>query len=317
MLCENWTLTAPVVQPSLRCCRSPCGQRRGVAARRVSGGCAAYRGLPHLRQLITATSPLPTWPDPGLPRQDARTSVQNDVPGEVGIEPDGEDPCSAGGDLPCGTCLTTSTARSGSARRRRPTSGTQSTASEMDRCGGRPNGRLLAEVVGLSPGRALDVGCGEGADAIWLARGGWTVTAIDVSAVAVGRARAAAELAGASIEWICGDVLETAFAAHSFALVSMLYPALPKAAGEVAVRRLLDSVRPGGVLLAVCHDIDHEHREHMKSRGVDPADYLDADDLVQLLGDEFSVELHANEARIDPPPDNPHTADIVLRARRR
>ena len=62
---------------------------------------------------------------------------------------------------------------------------------------GRPNGRLVAEVAQLTPGRALDVGCGEGADAIWLARRGWTVTAIDVSDVAVRRAREAAELVGA------------------------------------------------------------------------------------------------------------------------
>ena len=74
---------------------------------------------------------------------------------------------------------------------------------------GRPNGRLLAEVAGLIPGWALDVGCGEGADAIWLARNGWTVTAIDISDVAVSRAREAAELAGAAVTWVCGDALQT------------------------------------------------------------------------------------------------------------
>jgi SAM-dependent methyltransferase len=182
---------------------------------------------------------------------------------------------------------------------------------------GRPNGRLLVEVAGLPPGRALDVGCGEGADAIWLARSGWTVSAIDISDVAVGRARTAAELAGASVDWICGDALQMAFPVGSFALVSLQYPALPKAAGEVAVRGLLDTVRPGGLLIAVYHDLDHEHREHMKSRGVDPADYVDADDLRQLLGEDFTVELYAVEPRIDPPPDNPHIADVVLRARHR
>ena len=70
-------------------------------------------------------------------------------------------------------------------------------------------------------------------------------------------------------------------------------------------------MRPGGLLLAVYHDLDDEHREHMKSRGVDPADYVDDDDLDHLLGDDFTVELHAVEPRIDPPPDNPHVADIV------
>jgi SAM-dependent methyltransferase len=182
---------------------------------------------------------------------------------------------------------------------------------------GRPNGRLVVEVAGLTPDRALDVGCGEGADAIWLARNGWTVTAIDVSEVAVGRARAAAGLAGAVVEWICGDALRTAFPAGSFGLVSMQYPALPKAADQAAVRSLLDTVRPGGLLLAIYHDLDHEHREHMKSRGFDPADYVDVDDLGQLLGDDFTVERHAVEPRIDPPPDSSHIADIVMRARRR
>ena len=182
---------------------------------------------------------------------------------------------------------------------------------------GRPNGRLVAEVADLTPGRALDVGCGEGGDAIWLARRGWTVTAIDVSDLAVGRAREAAELAGATIDWVCGDALRTPLPARSFDLVSLQYPALPKAAGEATVRALLDTVRPGGLLLAVYHDLDDEHREHMKSRGVDPADYVGADDLGRLLGDDFTVELHAVEPRIDPPPDTPHIADVVLRARRR
>jgi SAM-dependent methyltransferase len=191
--------------------------------------------------------------------------------------------------------------------------------SERDgaRWSGRPNGRLLAEVASLTPGRALDVGCGEGADAIWLARNGWTVTATDISEVAVTRAREAAELAGAVVEWVRGDALQTAFPAGSFDLVSMQYPALPKAAGEAAVRALLDTVRPGGLLLAVYHDLDDEHLEHMKSRGVDPADYFDAEDLDRLLGDAFTIELHAVEPRIDPPPDNPHIADVVLRAQRR
>ncbi|MBW3669336.1 MAG: methyltransferase domain-containing protein [Actinobacteria bacterium] len=182
---------------------------------------------------------------------------------------------------------------------------------------GRPNGRLVAEVAGLRPGQAVDVGCGEGADAIWLAQRGWTVTAIDVSDVAVSRARQASERAGVAVDWVCGDALQTPFAAGSFDLVSMQYPALPKAGGEPAMQALVDTVRPGGLLLAVYHDLDGERREHMKSRGIDPADYFDADDLGPLLGEAFTIELHAVEPRIDPPPGTPHVADVVVRARRR
>jgi SAM-dependent methyltransferase len=122
----------------------------------------------------------------------------------------------------------------------------------------------------LPPGRALDVGCGEGADAIWLARNGWTVTAIDISYVAVIRARETAERAGAAVEWVCGDALHKPLPAGSFDLVSMQYPALPTAAGEAAVRALLGTVRPSGLLLAGCHDLSDEHREHMKSQGAGP-----------------------------------------------
>src|SRR4051812_48875649 len=163
---------------------------------------------------------------------------------------------------------------------------------------GRPNGRLVAEVADLTPGRALDVGCGEGADAVWLARRGWSVVAIDVSDVAIGRARAAATREGVDVEWICGDALRTSFPVDAFDLVSLQYPALPVQAGEDAVHALLATVRPGGVLLAVYHDLDEEHRAHMKDRGVDVADYVGADDLVGHLAADFTIELHAAEPRV-------------------
>jgi hypothetical protein len=76
-------------------------------------------------------------------------------------------------------------------------------------------------------------------------------------------------------------------------------------------------MRPGALLLAVYHYLDDEHHEHVKAQGADPADYVGADDLVRLLNDVFTVELHAGEPCIDPPPGIPHIADVVLRARRR
>jgi SAM-dependent methyltransferase len=182
---------------------------------------------------------------------------------------------------------------------------------------GRPNGRLVAEVTGLAPGRALDVGCGEGADAIWLAQRGWSVTAVDISTVAVDRARQLAGDDGVVVEWISGDALALDLPARSYDLVSLQYPALPRWAGDDAVRRLLDTVSPGGVLLAVYHDLDDRHREHMKAGGHDPDDFVGLDDLERMLGDEFAVELRASGPRLDPPPGTPHVADLVLRARRR
>ena len=93
--------------------------------------------------------------------------------------------------------------------------------------------------------------------AIWLARRGWMVTAIDISEVAVSRAREAGSLSGAPVEWVCGDALRTPFAARSFDLVSMQYPALPKAAGEAAVRRLLDArVLTEALVLSTCNRVE-------------------------------------------------------------
>jgi SAM-dependent methyltransferase len=174
----------------------------------------------------------------------------------------------------------------------------------------------MVEASELTPGRVIDVGCGEGADAIWLAQHGWTVTAIDVSEVALDRARGAGERAGAEVEWVCGDAMATSFPRRSFDLMSLQYPALPKAAGEAAVHSLLDAIRSGGVLLAVHHDLDSDHREQMRSHGVDVDDYFSVDDLARLLGDDFTIELRVTEPRIDPPPNARHIRDVVLRARR-
>ena len=183
---------------------------------------------------------------------------------------------------------------------------------------GRPNGRFVAEVSASAPGRALDVGCGEGADAIWLAQAGWTVTAVDISSVAIERAREAARQAGVSdeVDWLAGDVLAVPFEASSFDLISLQYPAIPKATGIEALPKVLDALRPGGLLLAVYHDMDDHHREHMKSRGIDPADYLGVDDLADSVAADFTIESRSVVPRIDPPPGTPHVADVVLRARR-
>ena len=121
---------------------------------------------------------------------------------------------------------------------------------------GKPNAQLVAQVSGLPPGRALDAGCGEGADAIWLAGRGWSVTAIDVSVVALerGAAAAAAELGAdgaARITWQQADLLSWDPPAAEFDLVTSQYMHAPDYTG--LHRRLARAVRPGGTFLAVAH----------------------------------------------------------------
>jgi SAM-dependent methyltransferase len=131
---------------------------------------------------------------------------------------------------------------------------------------GRPNPHLVTEASGLAPGRALDIGSGEGGDAVWLASEGWSVTAVDLSEVALGRAQAHAQdpaqtdpEVAARITWQHRDVLAWAPDAVSFDLVSSQYSHFPTADMHALVERLAAAVTPGGHLLVVGHE-DHGHR---------------------------------------------------------
>jgi SAM-dependent methyltransferase len=111
---------------------------------------------------------------------------------------------------------------------------------------GRPNDVLVLEVSDLPPGRALDVGCGEGADANWLAARGWRVTGVDVSQIALDRAAAAAWEAGVAVEWVRADVTVEPPAAGAYDLVSVHYPALPKSPDGAVVDGLILRARRTG-----------------------------------------------------------------------
>jgi SAM-dependent methyltransferase len=181
---------------------------------------------------------------------------------------------------------------------------------------GRPNGALVTEVAGLTPGRVLDVGCGEGADAVWLARGGWDVTAVEVSGVALERAAEHARDAGVAVRWVHAALTEAALPPGSFDLVSAQYPALLRTPDSAAERALLAAVAPDGVLLLVHHagmDTQHAH-----DSGFDPADYVWPSMVAALLDDDWEVEVDEQRPRVAPDggAGAHHTDDVVLRARR-
>ncbi|MFV2177497.1 class I SAM-dependent methyltransferase [Actinomadura sp. LOL_016] len=132
---------------------------------------------------------------------------------------------------------------------------------------GNPNPVMVSVVEPLAPGTALDLGCGEGADAVWLARRGWTVTAVDVSTVALDRAAAHASDAGADIEFRRHD-LGRDFPKGSYDLVSaqFLQSPLDWPRAEI-LRAAAAAVAPGGLLLIVEHAAappwarhHHDHR---------------------------------------------------------
>ncbi len=181
---------------------------------------------------------------------------------------------------------------------------------------GQPNGALVAEVAGLVPGRVLDVGCGEGADAVWLARQGWDVTALDVSGLALERAAGHARDAGVAVRWVHAGLAAADLAPASFDLVSAQYPALQRTPDGAAERALLAAVAPGGVLLLV----HHAGMEHQAPRdyGFDPAQYVWPAMVAGLLDDDWAVEVDEQRPRVAPGggAGAHHTDDVVLRARR-
>jgi 2-polyprenyl-3-methyl-5-hydroxy-6-metoxy-1,4-benzoquinol methylase len=119
-----------------------------------------------------------------------------------------------------------------------------------------PNAHLVSAVAGLPPGRALDAGCGHGAEALWLAAHGWHVTAVDVSASALAYARSTAEALSSEIAgrtaWVEGDLASWTPPREQFDLVVCLYVHVAGAVGDM-VRRLAGGVAAGGSLFLVGH----------------------------------------------------------------
>ena len=117
-----------------------------------------------------------------------------------------------------------------------------------------PNRLFAAEVGELEPGRALDVACGEGRNAVWLAERGWEVTAVDFSDVALGKGARLAESRGVEVDWVVADVLEYEPEPSAFDLVVVLYLQLPHEELVRSLRRAAGAVAPGGTLLVLGHD---------------------------------------------------------------
>lgn len=200
-----------------------------------------------------------------------------------------------------------------------------------------PSPSLVTETVGLRSGRALDAGCGVGADALWLAARGWQVTAVDVSSTALGRGRSTAQAAGPAfaerIEWVHADLTAWEPGLRAFDLVSSHYVHVP-GPPEPLFRRLASWVAPGGSLLVVGHGPGHGHgpgREHGSAHGSGPGHgsgsghppgaQVRAEQVLAALPDEeWDVLVAEPRTRTVQRPDggDPVTLDdVVVHARRR
>jgi SAM-dependent methyltransferase len=142
-----------------------------------------------------------------------------------------------------------------------------------------PNPFLADDIAGLEPGAALDVGCGEGSDAVWLAKRGWQVTAVDISQVALDRGRAAD--VDDRVKWIQADILAWEPPTAAYDLVSTHFMHMPPADRAAFFGRLAGAVRPGGMLLVVSHHISD--LETSIGRWPIPDLYFGADEVAALL----------------------------------
>ena len=177
---------------------------------------------------------------------------------------------------------------------------------------------LVAEAESLSPGHALDVGSGEGADAIWLAVRGWRVTGVDIAQAALDKARARAETVGAEvasrIEWQQRDLAEWAPRPQSFELVSAQFMHLPEPLRSHVFASFARAVAPGGTLLIVGHDVsdrpDDGHRAHLREV------MFSADDVLTAIGGErLRVDIAETRVRSSAQ-EGKFTRDVVVRATR-
>ena len=186
---------------------------------------------------------------------------------------------------------------------------------------GRPNSRLVEYASGLQAGSALDVGSGEGADAIWLAEKGWRVTALDVSTVALERGSARAAEVGPEvverIDWLHKDLLAwEGPEPRSYDLVSAHYMHLPKEARQELFGRLASAVSVGGTLLIVGHD-PADLPDHAPP-GMDACRFTPSEVAMYLEPrEEWEIVIAASLARATADHGHHHHRDAVLLARRR
>lgn len=119
----------------------------------------------------------------------------------------------------------------------------------------KPNRWLVAETEALPPARALDLACGEGQNAIWLARHGWSVRGVDYSSVAIAKAQARAREAGVEVDFVCADLLGFEPEPASYELVVILFLHLPRAEWRRVLGRAGAALALGGTLLVLGHDL--------------------------------------------------------------
>ena len=173
-----------------------------------------------------------------------------------------------------------------------------------------PNRFLVAETEDLPPGRALDLACGEGRNAVWLARRGWSVTGVDFAGAGLAKAARLAAEAGVEAEWVESDLLDYEPPVGAADLVIVFYLQVPADDRRAILRSAASAVAAGGTFLLVGHDASN--LEHGHGGPQDPSVLYTAEDVVADL-EGFEVE---RADVVERPVETAVALDVLVRARR-
>jgi SAM-dependent methyltransferase len=173
---------------------------------------------------------------------------------------------------------------------------------------------VVAETEPLQPGRALDLACGEGRNAVWLAERGWSVTGIDYADVAVERARRLAAARGLAVRFVVGDVLTEPLDDGAYDLVLLSYVQLPSDERATVLHRAAVATAPGGTVLLLGHDLRNHDEGHGGPK--DPSVLWTAEEAAGILR-ELGLEVERAEIVLrDVDGAERPALDTLVRARR-
>ncbi len=177
-----------------------------------------------------------------------------------------------------------------------------------------PNRFVAEELASLPPGRALDLACGEGRNAIWLAEHGWKARGVDFSQVALDKAAKLAERRGVSLDLERADLTRYVPTPRGYDLVLVAYLHVPWSELSAILERAADAVAPGGTLFLVGHDLDNLARGFGGPQ--DPAVLYSAAQVAGALRG-LVIDKATQVERSVAKPDGPRIAiDNLVRAHR-
>jgi SAM-dependent methyltransferase len=179
-----------------------------------------------------------------------------------------------------------------------------------------PNRFLVAEVEGLTSGRALDLAAGEGRNAVWLAVRGWSVTAVDWSEVGLEKGRLLAEHQAVSVEWVLADLQEWEPPERAFDLVIIFYLQPPAEVRTRVWRKAAAAVATGGRLIVIGHDVANltEGWGGPSHRGF----LYTAEEVAGVVGDELEMVRAERVLRpVETDEGRQHAVDNIVVAVRR